>query len=219
MGTPPCSPTRRRARRRRGRPRLDLVAGVSPNGAELDDDRRRHDPAVAVRAGPHGHLRAGSSPRPTRRRRHGRGARARRRRSELFGAAQPGRADVTIGGVAAAPSSVCSTRAGSTVGGDQDDQVVIPATTFADDSRRHQPRRRSRRSTSKADDQQDLSAAYQEANARDADLARGDRRDRRLPGRQPGSRSSRRRPAPTTPSPCCSRASRRSRCSSAGSAS
>ncbi|EWT03148.1 macrolide ABC transporter permease [Intrasporangium oryzae NRRL B-24470] len=79
---------------------------------------------------------------------------------QLFGLRSPVGQALSVGGVPFTVIGELNT-AGSTVGGDQDDQVVIPATTFADDF--------SAGGTSvssiylEARDQQDLSAAYQEA--------------------------------------------------------
>jgi putative ABC transport system permease protein len=79
---------------------------------------------------------------------------------QLFGLRSPVGQTITIGG---APLTVIGelNSAGSTVGGDQDDQVVIPATTFADDLTSGSPSISS--IYLEAVNQQDLSAAYQEA--------------------------------------------------------
>jgi putative ABC transport system permease protein len=79
---------------------------------------------------------------------------------QLFGLRSPVGQTLSIGGAQLTVIGELNT-AGSTVGGDQDDEVVIPATTFANDL--------SFGSASissiylQAVDQQDLSAAYQEA--------------------------------------------------------
>ena len=79
---------------------------------------------------------------------------------QLFGLRSPVGQTITIGGAQLTVIGELNS-AGSTVGGDQDDQVVIPATTFADDLTSGSPSISS--IYLEAVNQQDLSAAYQEA--------------------------------------------------------
>ena len=206
-----------RAGRARGRPDVEHLDRAHRERHRTGPPASSARPPTGCRCAPAPSRPAGCSPRPSSPACSPRWCSGSTTADELFGVRDPVGQTVTIGAQPFTVIGVLDT-VGSTVGGDQDDQAIVPATTYAtlvSPVERHQrlddlpggdqPRHPVRR----------LPGGDQRA----ADHPRGHLRHARTSASTARSRSSRPRPAPRAPSPCCSAASRRSRCSSAASAS